>query len=126
MKGIIIFDGHCGLCDGSVKLLLKLDKHKVFRYSSIQGEYVKSLEIDNTLDSIVFYEEGKLYYKSTAILKILRCLGGLWILTNVFYIIPTFIRDALYDIIAKYRYQMFGKMESCRILNVEEKELFLD
>jgi len=123
---VIIFDGLCGLCNKSVDILIKLDRHKMFKYTSLQGEYVKQLGIEEDLDSIVFFEEGKLYYKSTAILRILRNLGGVWVLTNVFYLIPTFLRDAIYDVIAKYRYKIFGKMESCRMPKVDEEALFID
>ncbi len=122
---IIIFDGICGFCNKSIDLLIKLDKDKLFKYTSLQGEYVKKLEIAKDLDSIVFYEEGQLYYKSTAILKILRSLGRVGILANIFFIIPKFIRDFIYDIIAKYRYRIFGKLESCRMPSEEEKELFI-
>ena len=122
---IIIFDGICGLCNKSVDLLIKLDKHKIFQYTSLQGEYIKQLDIEEDIDSIIFYEDEKLYYKSTAILKILRSLGGGWIVVNIFYLIPTFLRDAIYDLIAKYRYEIFGKMESCRILKEGDEKFFL-
>ena len=121
-----IFDGVCGFCNKSIDTLMRLDEEKIFKYTSLQGEYVKKLAIPERLESIVFYEEGKLYYKSTAILKILRSLGGIWIITNMFYIIPTFIRDFIYDVIAKYRYKIFGKMQSCRMPKVGEKALFID
>jgi len=126
MNKIIIFDGICGLCNRSVNILIKLDKHKLFHYTPLQGEFVKTLEITPDIDSIIFYEDGTLYYKSTAILKILRSLGGIWVLTSIFYIIPNFIRDAIYDLIAKYRYKVFGKMESCRMPKKEEEMLFID
>ncbi len=123
---IIIFDGVCGFCNQSINLLSKLDKEQIFKYTSLQGEYVKQLEIPKDLDSIVFYEEGKLYYKSTAILKIVRSLGGVWRVATIFLIIPRFIRDFIYDIIAKYRYHIFGKLESCRMPSEEEMGLFLE
>lgn len=123
---IIVFDGICGLCNKSIDLLMKLDTQKHFRYTSIQGEFVKTLDIEPDIDSIIFYENGILYYKSTAILKILRSLGGIWVISNVFYLIPKVIRDFIYDVIAKYRYKIFGKMESCRLPNAGEEELFID
>ncbi len=123
---IVIFDGVCGFCNKSIDLLMRLDKNKIFKYTSLQGEHVKKLDISKDLDSIIFYDEGELYYKSTAVLKILRSLGGIWILLDVFFIIPSFIRDFIYDIIAKYRYFIFGKMESCRMPSVAEKALFLE
>ena len=125
-KKVVLFDGVCGLCDRSIKLLIWLDKKSLLKYTPIQGEFIKTLEIEPDIDSIIFYDEGTLYYKSTAILHILRSLGGIWVFTNVFYIIPKVVRDFIYDVIAKYRYKIFGKLESCRMLKEGEQELFLD
>ena len=123
---IIIFDGICTLCNNSIDMLMRIDEEKMFKYTSLQGEYAKKLAIPEDMVSVIFYDEDRLYYKSTAILKILRSLGGLWVFTNIFYIIPTFIRDFIYDVIAKYRYKIFGKMQSCRMPKVGEKALFID
>ena len=125
-KKIIIYDGICGLCNKSVDILIKLDRKKNFLYTSLQGEFIKTLNIEPEIDSIIYYENEELYYKSTAILKILDSLGGIWIWTNIFYIIPRVIRDFIYDLIAKYRYTIFGKMVHCRIPKKEEEELFID
>ena len=105
---------------------MKVDKQKIFKYTSIQGEFVQTLDIETGVDSIIFYEEGILYYKSTAILKIFQSLGGLWSMTTIFYLIPKVIRDFIYDIIAKYRYKIFGKMEYCRVPRADEEALFLN
>ena len=123
---VIIFDGVCGFCNKSVDTLIRIDTQKRFHYTSLQGEFVKSLTLQKNIDSIVFYENGTLYYKSTAILKILRSLGGIWIFTNLFYFIPRVIRDYIYDFIAKYRYKIFGKMESCRMPKKDELDLFIN
>jgi predicted DCC family thiol-disulfide oxidoreductase YuxK len=125
-KKIIIFDGICGLCNKSVDILIKLDRKQRFLYTSLQGEFIKTLNINPEIDSIIYYEDEELFYKSTAILKILRSLGGLWVFTDLFYIIPRVIRDFFYDLIAKYRYTIFGKMESCRMPKEGEQELFID
>lgn len=123
---IVIFDGVCGFCNRSIDILIKIDEEKEFRYAPLQGEFTKGLNIELDIDSIIFYEDGKLYYKSTAILKILRSLGGIWIISNVIYIIPRIVRDLVYDLIAKYRYKIFGKTQSCRMPKQGETELFLD
>lgn len=123
---IIIFDGICGLCNKSIDILIWLDTKKIFHYTSLQGKFVKTLDIEPDLDSIIFYEDGVLYYKSTAILQILSSLGGIWVLSKVLYIIPRVVRDFIYDVIAKYRYKLFGKIDSCRMPKEEEQELFLD
>jgi len=126
MDQVIIFDGVCGLCNKSVDILIKIDKEKIFTYTSLQGEYVKTLDLEPDIDSILFYEDDTVYYKSTAILKIFKSLGGLWKITVVFFLIPRVIRDFIYDIIAKYRYKVFGKMESCRMPKESEVDLFID
>lgn len=123
---IIIFDGICGLCNKSVDILIKLDSQKQFKYTSLQGEFIKTLEIDPDIDSIIFYDDNTLYYKSNAILKIFNALGGVWKLTNIFYVIPRVIRDYIYDVIAKYRYKIFGKILNCRVPTKDEEVLFID
>ena len=114
------------VCNRSVDILIKLDRHKRFKYTSLQGEFVKTLKTEPDIDSIIFYEDGILYYKSTAILKIFQALGGMWKITAIFYLIPQVIRDFLYDLIAKYRYKNFRKMESCRMPNEGDEDLFID
>ena len=123
---IIIFDGVCGFCNKAVDTLIRIDTQKRFHYTSLQGEFVKTLNVKPHIDSIIFYEDGTLYYRSTAIIKILRSLGGIWIFTNLFYLIPRVIRDYIYDLIATNRYRIFGKMESCRIPKKDEQDLFID
>lgn len=116
---IVFFDSICILCHRSVRVLIYLDKKKILRYSSLEGEKIKSLKINTNIDSIIFYDEGEVYYKSTAILKIFSRLGGFYKLMNIFYILPKFLRDFLYDILTKYRYRIFGKSNTCSISNQE-------
>ena len=101
-------------------------KKRFLNTPRFKGEYIKGLDVEEGLESIIFYEDGTLYYKSTAILKILRSLGGIWLLSSIFYIIPEIVRDFIYDIIAKYRYDIFGKMDTCRMPNKDEAALFID
>jgi len=126
MIRVVLFDGVCGLCNKSINILIRLDKNNILKYTSLQGEFVKTLEVEPGIDSIIFYEDSRLYYRSTAILKILRSLGGIWVFTDIFYLIPVKLRDFIYDIIAKYRYHIFGKMESCRMPKEEERDLFIN
>lgn len=126
MIRVVLFDGVCGLCNRSINILIRLDKNNILKYTSLQGEFVKTLEVEPGIDSIIFYEDSRLYYRSTAILKILRSLGGIWVFTDIFYLIPVKLRDFIYDIIAKYRYHIFGKMESCRMPKEEERDLFIN
>ena len=131
-KKIILFDGVCNLCNNSVQFVIKRDKKDIFRYAALQSEIgeqlVKQRHIDTSkVDSIILIEPGVAYYtKSDAALEIAQDLGGLWKLTAVFTWIPTSVRNAIYDFVAKNRYKWFGKQEACMIPTPELKAKFLD
>ena len=131
-KKIILFDGVCNLCNTSVQYVIKHDKNDVFRFVALQSELgqkiIKHLGIsDRNIDSIVLYEPGRAYYyKSGAALKIAKYLGGIFNYAFIFRIIPTGIRDIIYDYIAKNRYKWYGKKESCIIPTPELKAKFLE
>ena len=131
-KKIILFDGVCNLCNGSVQFVIKRDKKDAFRYAAIQSEMGEQLiaerHIDtNQVDSIILIEPGVAYFtKSDAALEIAGELGGLWKLTSIFKWIPKSIRDVIYDFVARNRYKWFGKQESCMIPTPELKAKFLD
>lgn len=128
---IIVFDGVCNLCNNAIQFVIKRDKKRQFRYTSLQGDLGKQLlaerNIDPTkIDSIILIEPNlAYYYKSTAALEISKGLKGGYPFMSVFLIIPSSIRDWVYDFIAKNRYQWFGKKESCMIPTKEQQELFL-
>jgi len=128
-KPIIFFDGVCGLCNSFVNIIYKSDKNKLFRYSPLQGEtarkYLPELPEHPEEWSIVYYDEIGIYMESDATLRILERLGGTWSFLAYFRIIPKNIRDFVYRIVAKYRYSIFGKYDSCRIPGEEEKDRFL-
>lgn len=130
-KKIILFDGVCNLCDSSVQFIIKHDTKDVFRFVSLQSELgreiLEHIGINPAnMDSIVLYEPGvAYYYKSSAAIQIAQNLGGFWCFGTVFRIIPTAIRNQLYDYIAKNRYQWYGKKESCMIPTSELKAKFL-
>jgi predicted DCC family thiol-disulfide oxidoreductase YuxK len=112
-----------------VDFLLARNQKGILRFSPLQGNTAKQkLEAATfqNLDSIVYCREGKIYRKSSAILKIMNDLGGWGKLLVIFWIIPSFIRDFVYDIVAKNRYKWFGKKESCRMPTREERAYFLD
>jgi len=130
-KKIILFDGVCNLCNSSINYVIDRDKKDVFRFVSLQSDLGKSIQnylgIENrTLDSIILYIPDEGYYtKSTAALKIMTVFSGAWKLIQVFTIIPTVIRDIIYNYIAKNRYKWYGKQESCRVPTPELKTKFL-
>ncbi|WP_340073680.1 thiol-disulfide oxidoreductase DCC family protein [Leptobacterium sp. I13] len=131
-KKIILFDGVCNLCNGSVRFILKRDKKEVFLFAALQSEVgeqlVKERSIDTSvIDSIILIDPGIAYYaRSTAALEIAEEFGGLWSILRVFkWLLPTSLRDWFYDIIAKNRYKWFGKKEHCMIPTPELKARFL-
>lgn len=131
-KKIILFDGVCNLCDSSVQYVIKHDKKDRFRFVPLESELgqkiLKHIGINPIhTDSIVLYEPGISYfYKSTAALEIAKGLSGIFTLAAVFKILPTGIRDAVYDYVAKNRYNWYGKKEACMIPTAELKAKFLE
>jgi len=130
-KKIILFDGVCNLCDSTVQYIIEKDKKDVFRFVSLQSELgqqiLKHIGIDTkNIDSIVLYEPGIAYhYKSSAAIEIAKELGGIFTLGTLFRIIPTSIRNILYDYVAKNRYKWYGKKNDCMIPTPELKAKFL-
>lgn len=119
-KKIILFDGVCNLCNGAVIFIIKRDKKDLFRFAAIQSEpgvqLIDTHGIDTSkTDSIILIEEERYFTKSSAALRIARYLSGGYPLLYAFIILPKFIRDGLYDLIANNRYKWFGKRESCMI-----------
>ena len=131
-KKIILFDGVCNLCETSVQFIIKHDPKDIFRFVSLQSDLGKKIldhiGIKNSnLDSIILYEpEIAYYYKSTAALQIAKNLDGIWHYGTIFRIIPTGLRNYIYDFVAKNRYKWYGKKESCMIPTAELKSKFLD
>ena len=127
---IILFDGVCNLCNSSVDKVIRWDKKKKFRFASLQSAFAINLLNNSSvnpkdLKSIVYYHEGKVKQKSNAVLAIVFQLGFPYSLLYVFKLIPRFLRNYVYDIVAKNRYQWFGEKETCRIPTEEEKSLFM-
>lgn len=131
-KKIILFDGVCNLCDSSVQFVIKHDKKDVFRFVSLQSELgqniLKHIGINpSNIDSVVLYEPGIAYYfKSAAAIEIAKNLGGVFHFGTIFRIIPTGIRNQLYNYIAKNRYKWFGKKDNCLVPSIEIKSKFLE
>ena len=127
---IILFDGVCNLCSRSVQFIIKRDSLGHFKFASLQGEIGQSLlkkhGLNNDLTSFILIENEKVYLKSSAALRVSSKLDGPWRLLAIFRIVPPFIRNILYTIVAKNRYKWFGKQESCMLPHPEWKDRFLD
>jgi len=122
-KNIILFDGECALCNRFVLFVIKQDKKKVFHFSSLQSEVGKSIANEhdlNDISTIVFVSEDVAKTKSLAVLSIFNRLPFPYHLLNIFYLIPYFIRDELYDIVARNRYSIFGRNKTCSLYENED------
>jgi len=129
-RPIILFDGVCNLCSGSVQFVLKRDKKKLFQFASLQSKSGQDLLNkfnlpSNTFNSFVLIEGDEVYTRSTAALGVAKHLKG-WKWLFAFRFVPKFIRDGIYNLIAKNRYKWFGKKEECWVPNPELKARFLD
>lgn len=127
-KPIVFFDGVCHLCNGFVDSVVLRDPKHRFCFAPLQGTTAQahlSANDINDLDSVILMQNGKIYKKSTAVLKILSGLGGFHSLWGLFLVLPSFIRNWIYDLIAKRRYIWFGEREFCRLPTPEEREFLL-
>lgn len=127
---VILFDGVCNLCNASVLFVIDRDPKAKFRFASLQSEYGQSQLTKfglptSELNSVMLIDKGELYQKSNAALEIARNLRGLWPLLYAFKIIPPFIRNAVYDWIARNRYRWYGKKDECMIPTLELKARFV-
>jgi predicted DCC family thiol-disulfide oxidoreductase YuxK len=130
---VLLYDGVCNMCDSTVQFVLKRDKKKKIHFAGLQSSVAKTIlaqhdvRIDpNELSTIYYIRKGKLYSRSTAILKVCMELNNAWPLMGAFLIVPKFIRDGVYSFIARNRYKWFGKKEYCTLPDPEERNLFLD
>lgn len=128
---LILFDGVCNLCNASVRFIINRDKKEKFKFASLQSAaaqpYINRFAISgHDLYSIVLIMDNKLYDRSSAALEIAKNLSGLWPAFYIFKIIPKFLRDAVYNLIAKNRYFLFGKKDECMIPTPELKARFLE
>lgn len=128
---LILYDGVCNLCNHAVQTVLRNDRRKKFRFAALQGEIAKQLLQQYHLpvqknDSFVLIDNGRVYERSSAALKVAKNLDGLWPLLYIFIIVPSFIRDAVYNLIAKNRYKWFGRNDNCLLPSPDYKERFID
>lgn len=128
---IILFDGVCNLCSGFVQFVLKNEKQKNILFASLQSKEAQIILRENGLKSdemntIVFIENGKIYTKSKAVLKIMDHMKYPWKSMVVLKIFPSKLSDYIYDLIAKHRYRILGKKDSCWIPTQELKARFLE
>lgn len=127
---IILFDGVCNLCNGVVQFVIKNDRRKIFHFASLQSAAGQKILADagflnHNMQSFVYVKGRRVYVKSDAALQVARQLGFPFKILWLFIALPKFIRDSLYDFIAKNRYRLFGKKDECMLPGPGIKNRFL-
>ncbi|MCH5689228.1 thiol-disulfide oxidoreductase DCC family protein [Niabella sp. W65] len=117
---IILFDGVCNLCNGAVQYVIKRDRKGIFKFASLQSETGRAMLVqsglpENQLKSFVYIHGNRFYTQSTAALKVAKQLKGPVQLLYGFIIIPKWIRDLVYDLVAKNRYRLLGRKDACMV-----------
>jgi predicted DCC family thiol-disulfide oxidoreductase YuxK len=127
MNKVVLFDGVCNLCNGAVRFIIARDPAACFRFASLQsGVGRRLLKDDGPPETIVLLEEGKMYSKSTAALRIARGLRLPWPLLYAFIVVPRPLRDFVYDWVARHRYRWFGKLDTCLLPTPALRNRFLE
>ncbi|WP_405171947.1 thiol-disulfide oxidoreductase DCC family protein [Paenibacillus sp. FSL H8-0280] len=127
---IVLVDGVCHFCQGLTKWIIKNDPEGKYHFASLQSDVAKELLAKGNLstdsmDTFVLIENGKYYTRSTAALRLAKGLKFPYPLLYVFIIVPKFIRNAVYNWVARNRYRWFGKDEACMLPTPEIKDRFL-
>lgn len=134
MGAIVLFDGVCNFCNGSVVFIIKNDTKGYFRFAPLQSETARNLlkkhgvetEGVDSIDSVILIENDNVFLRSTAALKIAQNLGRPWSLFSTLLVIPSSIRDTFYRLFARFRYRLFGKRDTCMMPTPEIRERFLE
>ncbi len=127
-SNIVFFDGVCNLCNRSVDFFIRHDKKNQLLFAPLQGETAHQILPDEKItdmSSFIYYSNGKIYERSTAAIYATAELSGGWICVKILLIVPRFLRDVVYNYIAKNRYKWFGKKSTCRLPTPNEKSKFL-
>ena len=127
---MVLFDGECNFCNGIVNFLLRQDKKNVLRFATMQSPAGEKLLQQygfpkHYLKSFVLIDNGKAYKKSTAGLRLYGKLPWYWRWTQAFWIVPRFLRDAVYEFISNNRYKWFGKRSACMVPTPQVRSRFL-
>ena len=130
-NNIVFFDGVCNYCNGFIRFLIRNDPKENLKFSSIQSTFAKRVfkqeSIKNELSTIIFIEGKRIFYRSNAIIEILKKSNSkLRVLGFIIKIVPFFIREYVYEFVAKNRYSIFGKSEECIVPDKEINHLFFD
>lgn len=127
---IILFDGVCNFCNGAINFTIRQDKHAKLRFAPLQSAKGQGLLATYNIDSqafnsFVLIDAGRALQKSSAALRVMRKLPWFWQWTQIFWLVPRFIRDGIYDLVARNRYKWFGRKEVCMIPSQDMRSRFL-
>lgn len=127
---ILLIDGECGFCNKSVQFFLKREKKEEMHFAPLESvvgkELRKYFEISEKVESLILIKNHSAYVKSCAALRLTLYMKGLWPILTVFLIIPPFMRNVVYNFIARHRMKLFGRVESCSLISESGKKRFLD
>ena len=132
---VLLYDGLCGFCDGTVQFILRHDRRKTLRFATLQGDFARGVIARHPelvgVDSLVLVERDasgaeRVYVRSEGALGVARYLGGAWHLARATAIVPRFLRDLAYAAFARIRYRVFGRYDSCPIPTAEQRARFID
>lgn len=128
---IILFDGQCNLCSRLVQFTIKRDPSRKFKFAALPSAGGKTLLKEfglsaNDFDSFVFFKGNRYFLRSTASLMLLKELGGIWKLFYIFMVVPRPLRDFVYHVVAKLRYKIFGRKDTCMIPADHDQSRFLE
>ena len=131
LNEVVLFDGVCNFCDASVQFIIRHEKRPELKFASLQSatgrELLKKYDLlAKNIDSVVYISNGRAYTKSSGALRLTKKLKGLYPLLSGFIIVPPFIRNAVYDYIARNRYKWYGKKDSCMLPSQEIRKRFID
>lgn len=131
MNDVILFDGLCNLCNNSVQFVIRRDPGRRFRFASLQSEFGKRFLSthhlpENDYNSFILFENGSVFTRSTAALRVMKKLNGGWPVLYALIVIPRFLRDGIYHVVARNRYRWFGKRHACWVPTPELNDLFFD
>ncbi len=127
---LVLFDGECNLCNGAVQFIIRRDRRNRFRFAALQSEAGQEQLRNHRLpgdviSTVVLIAGGNAYTRSDAALGIARRLDGLWPLCYAGIAVPRFLRDRVYDFIARHRYRWFGKKDACMVPTPDLRARFL-
>lgn len=130
-QAVLLYDGVCYLCNGLVRFVIRRDRKKKIRFASLQSDtgqnYLKEQGMPtDDFDTLVYVKAGKYFIRSSAVLEVLKDMGGCWRVFYIFIIIPGCLRDPVYRLVAWLRYRMFGKSDQCVIPPADIRNRFLD